>query len=396
MESRPTTSTDSAGIFVLGPTFAALLMGLIVMASITLPTTDARSQSFCSDYTIVQGDTLSIIARRLGTPSAFRSLYNANRDVLVSPDVVEIGQVIRIPCRDGSLPAAAASNPALPDIQAATVRPVIEPPQTPVAPRRTIVTRAAPARVPDRPIRFLTGSGYAPFTDEDLPEGGLFTEIVKRSMELGDPEAEFRVIFVNDWDAHLEDLLPLRAFDMGFPWFLPDCSKIDLLSPPNAMRCTDYAASRPFYDAAIAYYSLNSGRYANARTYQEIHGARLCRPEGWFSFDLEGLGLIEPVITLVVAPDQAGCWKMLRTGQVDIVTYDALPAEEEISELGIAGEVKELDALTTNETLHVFVPKDHPNRDVFLATLNSGFEKLLQSGEWFQIVQRQISETFSN
>jgi len=49
-------------------------------------------------YTIAKGDTLSAIAQKhYGKASAWRDLFDANRDVLDDPDRIHPGQVIRLP-----------------------------------------------------------------------------------------------------------------------------------------------------------------------------------------------------------------------------------------------------------------------------------------------------------
>ncbi|MEJ6402284.1 LysM peptidoglycan-binding domain-containing protein [Yoonia sp. 2307UL14-13] len=332
-----------------------------------------HAQAQCSQYSVVRGDTLSEIAGRAAVPGGFQVLFNANTDILTSPNLLEVGQVLKIPCADGSLPDADGAQ-----VATAAVQPT------------------AQAAATAQPIRFLTASGYAPFTEEDLPEGGLFTQMVRRSMELGGPDQEFRIIFVNDWGAHLTDLLPSGAFDMGFPWFLPDCTKVDNLSPANAMRCTEFDASAPFYDAVVGYYTLNGSAYVGATEYTDLYGATLCRPDGWFSFDLEGEGLIDPNVDLIFAKNEEACWEMMLAGDVDVITYDALPAEEDFAELGIADRVTTLDSLASKQTLHVFVPKDHPDGAAYLAMLNAGQEQLRISGEWFEIVRSNIQTTVEN
>jgi polar amino acid transport system substrate-binding protein len=150
---------------------------------------------------------------------------------------------------------------------------------------------------------------------------------MRRSMELGNEDQAFNIMFVNDWGSHLDDLLPSGAIYMAFPWFKPDCTKLENLSAPNAVRCTDFNHSLPFYDALVGYYTLVGSAYGNADSYQSLYGARLCRPAAWFTFDLEVEGLVALNITLVQAETQAACWDLLRAGDVDVVTYDALPAQ---------------------------------------------------------------------
>lgn len=345
-----------------------LSIGMLVAS-----TDQAAAQESCSQYSVVRGDTLSEIARSARVSGGYQILFNANRSVLDSPNLLEVGQVLTIPCADGSLPGATAAST-----------------------RTVTAPEAKPTSQPNRPLRIVTASGYAPFTDEDLPGGGFFTQLVDRSVRLGAPDQEFDLFFVNDWGSQLESLLPSGAIDMAFPWYKPDCSKVDNLSAANAFRCTDFNHSEPFYDALVGYYTLTGSAYENADSYDDLFGARLCRPTDWFTFDLEGEQLIEPNITLVRAATQIGCWEMLDAGEVDVVTYDALPAEEDYTEGGYAENVVTLDALASKQTLHVFVSKDNAFANEALPIINAGLEQLRLSGEWFSIVSAGITETIQN
>lgn len=54
-------------------------------------------------YTIEKGDTLSKIAKeQLGHASAWKQIFEANRDVLDDPDRIFPGQVIKLPAADTS------------------------------------------------------------------------------------------------------------------------------------------------------------------------------------------------------------------------------------------------------------------------------------------------------
>ncbi|WP_106744089.1 LysM peptidoglycan-binding domain-containing protein [Yoonia maritima] len=331
-----------------------------------------QAQEQCTSYTIVRGDTLSQVAKRAEVPGGYQVLFNANTDVLDSPNLLEVGQVLKIPCADGALPVTEATA-SVPD-----ATPTLQPESL------------------DRPLRFVTSSGYAPFTEESLPGGGLFTQMVRRSMELGNEDQEFNIMFVNDWNSHLQDLLPSGAIDMAFPWFKPDCTKVDNLSAPNAYRCTDFNHSEPFYDALVGYYTLADSAYATADSYSDLFGARLCRPDAWFTFDLEGEALVSPNIELTQPPTQAACWDLLRDGEVDVVTYDALPAEEDATNAGMKEVVVDLPALTSKQTLHVFVSKSNPNGEAYMEIINAGLEELRLSGEWFEIVREGIKTTVEN
>ncbi len=51
-----------------------------------------------STYTVLQGDSLSKIAKRLyGKASAWRKLFEANSDQIKDPDLIHPGQVLKVP-----------------------------------------------------------------------------------------------------------------------------------------------------------------------------------------------------------------------------------------------------------------------------------------------------------
>lgn len=49
-------------------------------------------------YTVVGGDTLSRIAKRhYGDASKWHAIFDANRDVIKNPDLIQIGWVLTLP-----------------------------------------------------------------------------------------------------------------------------------------------------------------------------------------------------------------------------------------------------------------------------------------------------------
>ncbi|EBA11338.1 LysM peptidoglycan-binding domain-containing protein [Roseobacter sp. CCS2] len=332
----------------------------------------AHAQEQCSTYTVVSGDRLSTIATTAGVRGGFQTLFDANTNVLENPNILEVDMVLVIPCADGSLPTSTAR------VTAASTGP------------------APTTAMPDRPLRITTGTGYAPFTDEDLPGGGMITRMVERSMELGNPDQAYNLIFINDWGSHLETLLPTGAVDMAFPWFLPNCDLVENLSEASAYRCTDFNHSEPFYEILVDFFTLADSQYAAATSHEDLFGARICRPEAWFTFDLEAERLVAPNITYVTPVSQQDCVQLLASGDVDVMTYDTLPAEEDIRESGFADRIAKIEPLSGAVSSHIFVAKDNAFANEALPIINAGLEELRLSGEWFNIVRESIQETVEN
>ncbi|MEM7236764.1 MAG: transporter substrate-binding domain-containing protein [Pseudomonadota bacterium] len=334
-------------------------------------------------YSVVRGDTLREIAIRAYQVGNYQIIFNANRDVLKSVSIIEVNDRLFIPCLDGSGPktkqefrrAGGVTDEPLAEL--AVIQPVED--QAPLQPFQ-------------RKIRFLTASDFAPFTEEDMPQGGMITELVKRAMGHSGSGRDYRVTFVNDWGAHLDVLLPEGAFDLGFPWYRPDCTKIDRLSDAMKLRCTSYDFSHPFYEVVIGYYARTDNQLSRALSYDDLSGKVICRPRGYFTFDLEQEGLTESGVTLMSPQTPIECFEALRDGEADIATINILIAEQAIAELGIGGETTEIADLASIQTLHVLSPKSNPYGRAYLTLINKGLRQMRESGEWFEVVSRHLAD----
>lgn len=61
-------------------------------SSSTAPASNARS------YTVLSGDSLSKIAKHVyGDASKWQAIYDANRDKIKNPDLIQPGQVLTLP-----------------------------------------------------------------------------------------------------------------------------------------------------------------------------------------------------------------------------------------------------------------------------------------------------------
>jgi hypothetical protein len=91
------------------------------------------------------------IARTAGLNGGYQALFNANTDFLPSPNLLEVWQVLKIPCADGALPLTAS----------------------------TTTTTALPSETserPDsleRPMLLVTASGYAPLNGAGQRRSGI-------------------------------------------------------------------------------------------------------------------------------------------------------------------------------------------------------------------------------
>lgn len=346
----------------------------------------AQAQEACSSYTVVAGDNLRYIARAAyGDADLYRLIYDANVEKIgEKADLIEIGVTLELPCDPKSETAAATADaPSAADPAPETVTPV-------AATVETAAPEAQPATPAEKPIAMVTGNGYAPFTDETLPGGGMMTQLVEMATFRADPGIAYNISFINDWQAHIDALLPSGAYDLSFPWIRPNC-EAGMLSPGDQARCTDFAFSAPFYEIVDGFFAARDSGLLEVTSATGFNGKRICRPEGYTTGVLDAAGLTAPAITLVRAEDAEDCFRALAAGEVDLVSVDAEVGDAAVAKLGLISTVGTNPHLSTIVSLHVIAHKSNPKAVAMLGQLDAGLIEMYQSGEWYEIVSTALS-----
>jgi len=357
-----------------------MLRGIFVGLSVSgiwiaLGVAHAQENKCDISYTILEGDTLSQIAREAygNTRTGVEFLKTFNRSRLRNENFIKAGDEIFIPCirAIGDDDLESASSAQLPEVQ---LRPDVE-------------------------VAFLTGTGFPPFSDEEYPNGGMITAMVGDIMAQT-TELSHNITFVNHWSTHLATLLLERqAFDAAFPWYKPDCAKPDLLDSNARMRCRFFYFSKPLYRVGVNYY-VASGSDAQLSSHQDLIGKRVCRPDGYFTFDLAEHGLLpvrdeqSPKIKLLQPGSPEKCFELLAAGETDVVTINALLAETMIKRLDLQGKIQEVQSLATGVTLHIIVPKTRPEASDLVRRLNAAIDALEKSGALDELKSRFLRHHF--
>lgn len=336
-----------------------------------------------SQYRVVRGDTLHKIATRAYGTGNYQVIAEANNGTLANIARIEIGDNLLIPCLDGVMPGIGTPNTNTPNTRIAALASL---PQAPTATASAILRGDGGA---GGAIGIVTGSDFAPFTHSALPEGGMITELVRLAMASAGPERTITVVVVEDWSAHL-DLIDQGIFDLGFPWYRPDCSKVERLGASMQQRCAGFDFSDPLFEVAMAYYVQAANPLTGATGYDRLTGRRICRPANYFTFDLEQEGLTAPNATVIFAPSAADCFNRLMRGDVDVVTLSRPLAQDQITRLGLDDRVAEIPALASLQTLHAVAPKGDPDGRAALDLVNTGLADLQSSGRWFEVVSRHL------
>lgn len=330
----------------------ALAVSLIGMLS-----TSVQAIQCNSNYTVQRGDSLSKIAKQVyGRTSAYQAIFDYNPGVLEAPNVLPIGVTLYIPCKKNIV------NP-LPEF---------------------ITSKTGD-------LKILTGSEYPPYVDAGLPNGGFSFEVVERAMQRGSEKTNYQVDVINDWGSHLKTLLAGGAYELAFPWFKPDCTNTKSLGDSSKWRCNNLRFSEPLHEVVVTFYttSANAAQYKSAT---DLNNTIICRPRGYFTHDLESMGLTPPRIVRVAGDSPKDCFERLVEGEVNIVTLNADTSDQMITELGIRDKVTELIDLASIQTLHVVGMKSNPRTRPNMLRLNKGLKDLQRSGDFIKIAARHLSQ----
>ena len=347
---------------------AATSTAVLAAAFMTTGTATLAQDIQCgATYTVQGGDSLSkIAAEAYDDASAYQIIYSANADTVGSnPGVISVGMRLDIPCLDNTVASTAAP----------------------------ITQEVGVERLPfpdDREIRVAQGTNWAPFANEEQAQGGMITEIANVALANSANGTAYKIDFINDWGAHLTPLITDNAYDFSLSWFKPNCEQIDRLGDDSQFRCNNFDWTDPMFEQVFGYYTRASEPEVTA--YDALLGKNICRVSGFATFQLEENNLKEPNITLTRPGTPEECFTMLVDGSVDVVALAVDSADGAMVATGTTDAVRLNDALAQILTIHGVISKNNPQGETMLAEFNSGLQAIKDSGEWFEIVRRHLTE----
>ena len=321
----------------------------------------AQAEPCGGAYTVQPGETLSTIAERhYGDASLWARIQSDNRDVIGdAPDAVRAGMTLWLPCVDG--------------------RPTD---------LKSTETAARPAAARGA-LNVLTASGYAPFADRDMPEGGIFPALVEAALAETGQDGGYKIHWIEDRNAHLDPLLSNVLMDMGFPWPRPDCD-----AAGQRPECRLLLFSDPVFEVLSVLFVAADREIAFERP-DDLAGLTLCRPSGFLVHDLDrpGQRLIgEGAVTLVQPPSAADCLAQVMEGKADAMAMDEFSGQATVRRAGLSGRIKALaDRPLSIETLHVVVPRAHPRAAELIGRINAGLREIRENGRFQSILDTHLT-----
>ena len=226
------------------------------------------------------------------------------------------------------------------------------------------------------PLRLVTGDDYAPFTGKALPAGGMLTQVVRAALQRSSIGSSL------DWQPWKRGYMKtLRGdYDATFPYVhTPQREEVFLYSEPL------FVAEQHIFSRAGQVIEINDVR--------SMQGLRLCYPLGWQP---------PPIIQQLLDDGQLRrhsptglneCARLLLMDRDDFFISDRRLGETALQLTGVPLEqFRRSDSAINSSTLHLIVPRSHPQAAVIIAQFNQGLAQLRASGDYQRLLERNLQQ----
>ncbi len=310
-------------------------------------TPNINSSQIVINYKVKNGDTLPKIAKEFyGNESFGNMLFYYNKKIIGKrPLDLKSGQIIKIPPKD-----------------------ILVFKQSEKKSRKSSKNG----------IRLLAYTDFSPFLSKSLPHGGMANCIVEEIFKVLD-DNQYSITWERDID-HIP-LLKDGQFDVGIAWYAPNNCSLKGLSSETKERC-NFIYTKPIFKTPSVIYKRKSDK-REPLIPKDLYNTRICRPDEWYSFDLEEKGLIDgDTITLVRPNYPKDCFDLLLSKRVDFVAFDKISSDRVIKSMNIENLVERVHDknISTSINMTLMVYKDNPRVKYIIKKLNRGITILKKSG----------------
>nr|WP_255635520.1 transporter substrate-binding domain-containing protein [Azospirillum sp. 412522] len=223
----------------------------------------------------------------------------------------------------------------------------------------------------------MTGGDYAPFTGEDLPGGGLVTELVRRAFAVGGRQYDVRFM---PWRRGYDGVVSGR-FLATFPYVrTPEREREVLFSDPVIeLRQFVYLSNRSAMD-------FRDGGDGDPGRLEDFGGRTICQPVGYaLPAALEAM-VVQGRLTRQAPSDLGACVRMVATGRADVLVIDEFSGAVAIARSGLAEDIRVSERPFAVVTLHVVVGRATPGAEATVAIFNDGLKTLKLQGVYQQLL----------
>jgi polar amino acid transport system substrate-binding protein len=211
-------------------------------------------------------------------------------------------------------------------------------------------------------ISLTSGEDYPPFAGSTLTDGGVLTELVRLAFAAAGytTKVEFK-----PWTRGYEETLR-HQYSATFPYL------------GTAQRRSDFLFSDPLYQLNLRLYAQYDSPWQYG-SQEELKGAIFCLPagyevSGWVHRARDELNFVRP-------RTMYQCHAMLQLGRADVLISN--PDEIAWTAQGphfIQRNIRELPEPVDDVTLHLIVPRSHPQAQRLLDEFNAGLLEVTNTG----------------
>lgn len=232
------------------------------------------------------------------------------------------------------------------------------------------VLLSLPVVVQAENLRLVSGDDYAPFTGEELPGGGMLSQVVQAAL------AERDIASTLDWRPWNRGyLMTLQGeYDATFPYV------------HTAEREREYVYSEPLFVAEQHLFS-RAGEVFEPDDLAVLAGTRICYPLGW-----QPPAAIQRLVEAgrLIRHSPTGldeCAKLLLLNRDDFFVSDLRLGQAALRATGEPlSRFRRSLKIFSSSALHLIVPRQHPRAEAIIASFNRGLASLRATGKYQQII----------
>lgn len=235
-----------------------------------------------------------------------------------------------------------------------------------------------PVAVIARPVQLVTGDAYPPFADPKLPDGGLATVLVTKTLD----------------HAGISWKLTYAPWKRGYQMTLDG----DAMATFPYFRDAEREAAMNF---SVPLFRLANVLFVHAEQRRPIHSEQdfsrrlLCLPTGYTDVYLKPW-LRDDLLTIHRADDLPACFKLLQLQRVDGVAISDAVGWAAIREAGFDAKAFRTPGITFSENwLHLIVAKENPDGAQFLQAFNQSWQTLVKAGAFDAIVRQHAGDEYA-
>ncbi len=213
-------------------------------------------------------------------------------------------------------------------------------------------------------FRLTTGNDFKPFTDESLPNGGIYTEMVKFIFKEMGYETEFEFL---PWKRGYM-VTEMGEFIATFPY------------NKNEKRAKVFMFSKPLISYKEHFFVKKDSSF-QFTSFGALNNVTYCLPLGHNSADIQK-ALDDGRVTVERPPNYSNCFKMIKAGRADFISINPFVGWDTISNL--FGHKSDFRSIPIEDmpvsSLHMMFSKNHPKGKKILKQFDQKLGELEKQG----------------